>query len=111
MIKFPYLSRSRVLLAANLLLKVKLVDLSSLKIGRTTGMLGVRYMCLKHQSLMFIYAQDVEIHHLETARQLEFNNITVVAQGPLRAAVKAEVRYGQSLITVTVRMLTDSVVN
>ncbi|KAJ3574050.1 hypothetical protein NP233_g2021 [Leucocoprinus birnbaumii] len=49
-------------------------------------------------------AWDVEIHHLETARQLEFNNITVVAQGPLRAAVKAEVRYGQSLISVTISL-------
>lgn len=45
---------------------------------------------------------DVEIHHLETAHQLEFNNVSVVAQGPLRAAVKAEIRYGQSLITATV---------
>ncbi|KAF5347291.1 hypothetical protein D9756_009971 [Leucocoprinus leucothites] len=49
-------------------------------------------------------AWDVEIHHLETARQLEFNNVTVISQGPLRAAVKAEVRYGQSLISVTISL-------
>ncbi|KAF8878221.1 glycoside hydrolase family 38 protein [Infundibulicybe gibba] len=47
-------------------------------------------------------AWDVEIHHLETGRPLEFSNIAVVAEGPLRAAVKAEVKYGKSKITVTV---------
>lgn len=47
---------------------------------------------------------DVEIHHLETAQPLEFSNVSVVSQGPLRAAVRAEVRYGQSAISVTVRV-------
>ena len=46
---------------------------------------------------------DVEIHHLEKRTPLEFSDISVVAQGPLRASVKAEVRYGQSRISVTVR--------
>ena len=46
---------------------------------------------------------DVEIHHLETAHPLEFSNVVVVSQGPLRAAVRAEVKYGQSTISVTVR--------
>ena len=46
---------------------------------------------------------DVEIHHLETAQPLEFCNVSVVSQGPLRAAVRAEVKYGQSTISVTVR--------
>lgn len=46
---------------------------------------------------------DVEIYHLETAQPLEFSNISVVSQGPLRAAVRAEVRYGQSTISVMVR--------
>jgi len=45
---------------------------------------------------------DVEIHHLETAKQLEFTNVSVVAQGPLRGSVRAEVKYGKSLVTVTV---------
>lgn len=45
---------------------------------------------------------DVEIHHLQTARQLEFSDVTVLTQGPLRASVKAEIRYGQSLVTATV---------
>lgn len=45
---------------------------------------------------------DVEIHHLETAKQLEFTNVSVVARGPLRGSVKAEVKYGKSIITVTV---------
>jgi len=46
---------------------------------------------------------DVEIHHLETAQPLEFSNVAVISQGPLRAAVRAEVKYGQSMISVTVR--------
>jgi hypothetical protein len=48
-------------------------------------------------------AWDVEIHHLEKATQLEFANMLVVAQGPLRASVPAEVEYGDSRISVTVR--------
>ncbi|KAJ7889028.1 galactose mutarotase-like domain-containing protein [Mycena leptocephala] len=43
-------------------------------------------------------ARDVEIHHLENATQLE----SVVAQGPLRASVRAEVEYGDSRISVTI---------
>jgi len=54
-----------------------------------------------YQSSFFLL--DVEIHHLETAHQLKFTNISVVSQGPLRAAVKAEVRYGQSVIIATVK--------
>ena len=46
---------------------------------------------------------DVEVHHLETAQPLEFSNVSVISQGPLRAAVCAEVKYGQSTISVTVR--------
>ncbi|KAJ7020033.1 glycosyl hydrolases family 38 N-terminal domain-containing protein [Mycena alexandri] len=49
-------------------------------------------------------AWDVEIHHLEKATQLEFSNVSVVAQGPLRASVRAEVEYGQSRISVTISL-------
>jgi len=49
-------------------------------------------------------AWDVEIHHLETARPLDFTNIRVVAQGPLRASVRAEIRYGNSTICVTISL-------
>ena len=45
---------------------------------------------------------DVEIHHLEIYEALKFSNISVVAQGPLYGAVRAEVKYGQSTISVTV---------
>lgn len=45
---------------------------------------------------------DVEIHHLETAHQLEFSNIEVVAEGPLRASVKSVIKYGKSTINVIV---------
>ena len=33
---------------------------------------------------------------------LEFSDVSVVAQGPLWAAVRAEVKYGQSTISITV---------
>ncbi|KAJ7113587.1 galactose mutarotase-like domain-containing protein, partial [Mycena epipterygia] len=45
-------------------------------------------------------AWDAEIHHLEKATQLEFSNVSVGAQGLLRASVRAEVEYGQSKIGV-----------
>jgi alpha-mannosidase len=48
------------------------------------------------------FESDVEIHHLETAQPLQFTKIEVVANGPLRAAVKTQVRYGKSIINVTV---------
>ena len=48
---------------------------------------------------------DVEIHHLETPYQLEFTNISVIASGPLRAAVRALVKYGKSTIEVIVSVL------
>jgi hypothetical protein len=44
----------------------------------------------------------VEVHHLETAQPLEFADIKVVSAGPVRAAVKARVRYGKSVVDVTV---------
>lgn len=46
--------------------------------------------------------KDVEIHHLETAHSLEFSNISVVADGPLRASIRAVIKYGKSTITTTV---------
>ncbi|KAJ7351303.1 hypothetical protein DFH08DRAFT_935053 [Mycena albidolilacea] len=49
-------------------------------------------------------AWDVEIHHLEKPTQLELAKMSVVAQGPLRASVRAEVVYGQSRINVTISL-------
>ncbi|KAJ7846613.1 glycoside hydrolase family 38 protein [Mycena olivaceomarginata] len=49
-------------------------------------------------------AWDVEIHHLEKPTHLEFSKVSVVAQGPLRASVQAEVVYGQSRINVTISL-------
>jgi len=46
---------------------------------------------------------DVEIHHLETRQPLRFGKISVLEEGPLRAAVLAELKYGQSSINVVVR--------
>ncbi|KAG7087583.1 hypothetical protein E1B28_013537 [Marasmius oreades] len=49
-------------------------------------------------------AWDVEIHHLETAKELQFTDISVVAHGPLRAAVKASLKYDKSTITVMISL-------
>jgi len=48
------------------------------------------------------FRADVEIHHLETRKPLEFSSIRVIAQGPLRASVETQVKYGTSTITATV---------
>jgi alpha-mannosidase len=53
------------------------------------------------------FNSDVEIHHLETAQALQFTNTEVVADGPLRAAVKTQVRYGKSVINVMVSTAPD----
>ena len=50
----------------------------------------------------YIYWIDVEIYHLETAQPLEFSNVSIVTQGPLRGTLRAEVKYGQSTISITV---------
>ena len=72
-------------------------------IGRTTGTLGVR---LFHRLLAPVrnLVTDVEIHHLEKYKKLRFENIAIAAEGPLRASLKSEVKYGQSTINVTVRV-------
>jgi alpha-mannosidase len=54
------------------------------------------------------HGSDVEIHHLEKAQQLKFENVKIVASGPLRATVEAEVKYGKSTIRVTVSAPRDS---
>lgn len=48
---------------------------------------------------------DVEIHHLETRQPLRFGKVSVLEEGPLRAAVSAELKYGQSTINVVVRSI------
>ena len=45
---------------------------------------------------------DVEIHHLEKAQQLKFENIKVIASGLVLAVVVTEVKYGKSAINVMV---------
>jgi hypothetical protein len=42
---------------------------------------------------------------LETRQPLKFGKISVLEEGPLRAAVSAELKYGQSTINVVVRSL------
>lgn len=45
---------------------------------------------------------DVEIHHLEMRTPLAFSSVRVIADGPLRASIEGQVKYGKSTITVTV---------
>ncbi|EJF58912.1 glycoside hydrolase family 38 protein [Dichomitus squalens LYAD-421 SS1] len=49
-------------------------------------------------------AWDVEIHHLEKFRKLKFENVSIAAEGPLRASLKANVKYGQSDISVLISL-------
>ncbi|KAJ3983926.1 glycosyl hydrolases family 38 N-terminal domain-containing protein [Lentinula detonsa] len=49
-------------------------------------------------------AWDVEIHHLETPTLLKFINVSVVAHGPLRASVQAQVKHGRSTIDVLISL-------
>ena len=52
-----------------------------------------------------MHMPDVEIHHLEKATPIKFTDISVVSEGPLRAAVKSVVKYRKSTITVTVGII------
>jgi alpha-mannosidase len=47
-------------------------------------------------------AWDVDVFHLEKFIRLEFSDLTVVEQGPMRASVKAQVNFGGSKLQVTV---------
>ncbi|KAG2746357.1 glycoside hydrolase family 38 protein [Suillus brevipes Sb2] len=49
-------------------------------------------------------AWDVEIHHLETSTPLSFSQVRVIAEGPLRAAVQTQVKFGNSTIDVTISL-------
>ncbi|KAF8583534.1 glycoside hydrolase family 38 protein [Ramaria rubella] len=49
-------------------------------------------------------AWDVEIHHLETPHILQFENAEVLDNGPVRASVVAEVKYGKSTIKTTISL-------
>jgi len=70
---------------------------------RISGMLGVGLFEHVGRSIWLrIPCSDVEIHHLETRQPLRFGKITVLEEGPLRAAVLAELKYGQSSINVVV---------
>ena len=67
--------------------------------------LGVGFLylfCMSHIQNSLNWT-EIDYNHLETSQPLEFSNISVVSQGPLRASVRAEVKYGQSTISVTVR--------
>ena len=71
--------------------------------GQITGMHGV---CASTKVIpgvvVIIQLLDVEIHHLETPHPLKFTNVKVSENGPVRASVVAEVKYGKSTIKTTV---------
>ncbi|KAG1744557.1 glycoside hydrolase family 38 protein [Suillus paluster] len=52
-----------------------------------------------------------KFHHLETSTPLSFSQVRVIAEGPLRAAVQTQVKYGKSTIDVTVRIYSRSFFN
>ncbi|CEL56677.1 hypothetical protein RSOLAG1IB_08003 [Rhizoctonia solani AG-1 IB] len=49
-------------------------------------------------------AWDVEIHHLEKFTQLEFTDVRILENGPVRASIEATVKYGQTTITTTISL-------
>lgn len=67
-------------------------------------MRGVRKFDNENQDVLNSnpFLPDVEIHHLEKRSPLKFSDIKVVANGPLRAAVNAEVTFGKSKALITV---------
>lgn len=50
-------------------------------------------------------AWDAEVYHLECGEALEFDEVEVVADGPLRANLRATCKFGKSLVVLTVRDL------
>ena len=51
------------------------------------------------------FMTDVEVYHLESRQPLKFSDVKIAANGPLRASISAEVKYGSSTINVLVRPL------
>ncbi|KAG8691622.1 Glycoside hydrolase, 38 vacuolar alpha mannosidase [Ceratobasidium sp. 423] len=49
-------------------------------------------------------AWDVEIHHLEKFTELEFADIRILENGPARASLEAQVKYGQTTIWTTISL-------
>ncbi|KAG6847892.1 hypothetical protein H0H93_005147, partial [Arthromyces matolae] len=90
--------------AASLSNKDQLAVWFSLRIHQTIGMLGVYPVQLHSNPFIDFALQDVEIHHLESAKQLEFTNVSVVTQGPLRGSVKATTKFDKSTIDVTISL-------
>lgn len=66
---------------------------------------GVSIIFVYRRSRSEVICSDVEIHHLEKRQPLKFGHISVLEEGPLRAAVLAELKYGKSSINVVVRCL------
>ncbi len=52
-------------------------------------------------------AWDAEVYHLEMGKALVFDTVEIVANGPLRASIKATARFGKSVASMTVRMAPD----
>lgn len=52
-------------------------------------------------SSLIIHTSESGVY-LETAHPLEFSNVAIVSQSPLRAAVRAEVKHSQSTVSVMV---------
>lgn len=51
-------------------------------------------------------AWDAEIYHLDCAHVISFEKVKIVANGPLRASLKATAKFGKSVVAMTVRIPT-----
>ena len=55
-----------------------------------------------YQDLPLAYdAWDAEVYHLDCATELEFTKVEIVAEGPLRASIRAEAVFSDSIVALT----------
>lgn len=55
-----------------------------------------------YQDLPLAYdAWDAEVYHLDCATEIAFTKVEIVAQGPLRASIRAEAVFGDSVVALT----------
>ena len=55
-----------------------------------------------YQDLPLAYdAWDAEVYHLDCATELDFTTVEIVAEGPLRASIRAEAVFGESVVALT----------
>ncbi|KAG8932448.1 Glycoside hydrolase, 38 vacuolar alpha mannosidase [Tulasnella sp. 418] len=84
----------------------RIVSLFDVALGRELvpkGLTGGLVM-FERDMPAFWDAWDVEVDHLETSKPLQFSNLRIAENGPVRASLAADVIYGQSTINVTISL-------